>query len=773
MSAKVNRNESLLSRQSWKGTCEIVSSSDTAVERGYPPTEHLQGIVERVTYHAEDSGYTVARLKVPSAHDLITIVGSFPDIHAGQTLRLTGYYREHAKYGQQFQVVSAQETKPATLTGLEKYLGSGLIKGIGPVTAKRIVAHFALDTLEIIEQSCSRLIEVPGIGERRVGMIERAWAAQKAIKEVMLFLQGHDVSTTYAVKIYKHYGDQSIEIVSKNPYQLATDIYGIGFITADTIARKLGIAPDSDFRYQAGLLYVLSQAGEEGHCFLPVKKLVEHSTKRLALPDAPVDPTRIVTLIDAMAKEQQLIVEQGYGDLADQQICYAPAFYHTEVALARRRAAFASAPVEVDLERVSLWIDRFTQKRGITLSAEQRRAVELAASSRLLVLTGGPGCGKTFSTRAIVALCRAMGKSILLAAPTGRAAQRLAEMTKCEAKTIHRLLAFDPKTMQFRSNEDNPLEAEAIVVDETSMLDMFLAHSLVKAIPPSAQVLLVGDIDQLPSVGPGMVLRDLIASEQIPVVRLTEVFRQAATSQIITNAHRINAGQYPQLTPTTRFAESDCLWLEAPEPELGAEGIRHLVSEFLPKRGINSAQQVQVLCPATRGEIGTRQLNIMLQQVLNPAKPGKAELSRGGSVLRVGDRVIQQVNDYQREVFNGDVGTVVSIDLEEQEVVIQFADERAVSYDYADLSELSLAWAVTIHKSQGSEYPVVILPLYMQHYLLLSRNLLYTGLTRAKQLAILVGPPKSIGFAVKRMLDRQRYTALADRLKQVKRTSPS
>ena len=750
-----------------------MSSSDAAVERGYPPTEHLQGIVERVTYHAEDSGYTVARLKVPSAHDLITIVGSFPDIHAGQTLRLTGYYREHAKYGQQFQVTSAQETKPATLTGLEKYLGSGLIKGIGPVTAKRIVAHFALDTLEIIEQSCSQLIEVPGIGERRVGMIERAWAAQKAIKEVMLFLQGHDVSTTYAVKIYKQYGDTSIEIVSKNPYQLATDIYGIGFITADTIARKLGIAPDSDFRYQAGLLYVLSQAGEEGHCFLPVKKLVEHSTKRLALPDAPVDPTRIETLIDAMAKEQQLIIEQGYGDLADQQICYAPAFYHTEVALARRLAAFASAPVEVDLERVSLWIDRFTQKCGITLSAEQRRAVELAASSRLLVLTGGPGCGKTFSTRAIVALWRAMRKSILLAAPTGCAAQRLAEMTKCEAKTIHRLLAFDPKTMQFRSNEDNPLEAEAIVVDETSMLDLFLAHSLVKAIPPSAQVLLVGDIDQLPSVGPGMVLRDLIASEQIPVVRLTEVFRQAASSQIITNAHRINAGQYPQLTPTTRFAESDCLWLEAPEPELGAEGIRHLVSEFLPKHGIDPAQQVQVLCPATRGEIGTRQLNIMLQQVLNPAKPGKAELSRGGSVLRVGDRVIQQVNDYQREVFNGDVGTVVSIDLEEQEVVIQFADERAVSYDYADLSELSLAWAVTIHKSQGSEYPVVILPLYMQHYLLLSRNLLYTGLTRAKQLAILVGPPKSIGFAVKRMLDRQRYTALADRLKQVKRTAPS
>ena len=745
---------------------EAVSLPDTTVKQAYPPTEYLQGIVERVTYHAEDTGYTVARLKVPAAHDLVTIVGSFPDIHAGQTLRLTGYYREHAKYGPQFQVVSAQETKPATLTGLEKYLGSGLIKGIGPVTAKRIVKHFGLETLDIIEQSCSRLIEVPGIGKLRVGMIERAWAAQKAIKEVMLFLRGHDVSTTYAVKIYKMYGDQAIEIVSKNPYQLATDIYGIGFITADTIARKLGIAPDSDFRYQAGLLYVLSQAAEEGHCFLPAQKLIEHATKRLALPDAPVDPARIQTLLDAMAKERHLIVERGYGDLADQQICYAPTFYHTEVALARRIATFASKPVEVDLERVGLWIDRFTQKRGITLSAEQRRAVELAASSRLLVLTGGPGTGKTFTTRTIVSLWRAMGKLILLAAPTGRAAQRLAELTRVEAKTIHRMLAFDPGTMKFRHDEENPLEAQAFVIDETSMMDLFLSHSLMKAIPPSAQMLLVGDIDQLPSVGPGMVLRDLIASEQIPVVRLTEVFRQAATSQIITNAHRINAGQYPHLTPTTKFAESDCLWLEASEPELGAEGIRHLVSEFLPKHGINPAQQVQVLCPATRGEIGTRHLNVMLQQVLNPAKPGKTELSRGGSVLRVGDRVIQQINDYQREVFNGDVGTVASIDPEEQEVVVQFADERAVNYDYADLSELSLAWAVTIHKSQGSEYPVVILPLFMQHYLLLSRNLLYTGLTRAKQLAILVGPTKAIGFAVKRMLDRQRYTALADRLKQ-------
>ena len=373
-------------------------------------------------------------------------------------------------------------------------------------------------------------------------------------------------------------------------------------------------------------------------------------------------------------------------------------------------AAFAKAPVAVDLSRVQRWIDRYTEKRDITLSEEQRQAVELAVSSRLLVLTGGPGCGKTFTTKTVVDLWRAMGKSILLAAPTGRAAQRLSEMTGQEAKTIHRMLAFDPKTMQFRFNEEHPLEAQALVLDETSMLDLFLAHSLLKAIPPEAQVLLVGDVDQLPSVGPGMMLRDLIESQQVPVVRLTQVFRQAAASHIVTNAHRINAGQFPRLVPTTKFAESDCLWLEAPEPALGAEGIQHLVSEYLPKHGIDPVRQVQVLSPSTRGEVGTRQLNAMLQQVLNPPAPGKVEIVRGGNTLRVGDRVIQQVNDYQREVVNGDIGTISSIDLEEQEVVVQFT-ERAVTYDYADLAEIALAWAVTVHKSQGSEYPVVVFPL--------------------------------------------------------------
>src|SRR6266568_968292 len=543
-------------------TCIVSSSSNVpdtqALHSSQPSLEHLHGIIERVTYHADDSGYTVARLKVPNGRELITVVGRFPDIHAGQTLRLSGYFREHPKYGQQFMVVHSQETKPATLTGIEKYLGSGLIKGIGPMTAKRIVAYFRQDTLDIIEQDCARLIEVPGIAQKRVEMIERAWAAQKAIKEVMVFLQGHGVSTTYAVKIFKQYGDQAIEVVSRNPYQLANDIYGIGFITADTIAR-----------FQAGLLYLLSQAAESGHCCVPEQKLVEEATKHLALPEYPVDPARIHAVITHMAETKQLIIEPGFDDLEGEPLCYAPAFYHTEVALAARLSAFIKNPVKVDLPRVQRWIDRYTQKQGMTLSAEQRRAVELAASSRLLVLTGGPGCGKTFTTRTIVALWRAMGKSMLLAAPTGRAAQRHAEMTGQEASTIQRLLAFDPKTMQFGFNEDHPLEAEAIVIDEASMLDLFLAHALVKAIPPDAQVLLVGDVDQLPSVGPGMVLRDLIESQQVPVVRLTQVFRQAAESHIVTNAHRINTGQFPRLTPTTKFAESDCIWLEAAEPALG------------------------------------------------------------------------------------------------------------------------------------------------------------------------------------------------------------
>jgi exodeoxyribonuclease V alpha subunit len=740
-------------------------SYSASSQNAAPPTESLQGVIERLTFHSEETGYTVARVKAPRTSELITIVGNFANIQAGQTLQLEGIWRDHPKYGQQFQVTQYRETKPATLTGLEKYLGSGLIKGVGNVTAKRIVAHFGLETLDIIENQIERLSEVPGIAQKRVKMIQEAWAAQKAIKEVMLFLQGHGVSTTYAVKIYKQYGDESIAIVTKNPYQLATDIYGIGFVIADAIARKVGIHPGSEFRYRCGILHVLSEAAEEGHCFLPQAELSDRTVKRLTLEDHQPNLEEISALVLTMAKDGELVVQMGVGDLEEQVICYSPPFYGAEFKLAERLLYLLSEPITVDLERVQRWIDRFVEKTGLQLSSQQRQAVEMAAQQRVMVLTGGPGTGKTFCTRTIVALWKAMGKAIALASPTGRAAQRLSEMTGQEAKTIHRLLEFDPSNFKFKRDVENVLPIEAIVVDEASMLDLFLANSLIKAVPIHAQVLLVGDIDQLPSVGAGNVLADLIHSGRIPVVRLTEVFRQAQASQIVSNAHRINHGQFPVLEPVSNQPQSDCLWLAAPEPEPGVQAIRDLISDLIPSLGFEPSRDVQVLCPMTRGIVGTRNLNKVLQELINPASYSKAELTRGGMTLRVGDRILQQVNDYNREVFNGDMGVIDSIDLEEQAIQVQFAD-RLVTYDSADINEITLAWSVSIHKSQGSEYPVVILPLYMQHYLMLSRNLLYTGLTRARQLAILVAPQKAIALAIRQVKDQQRYTLLAQRLQQ-------
>ncbi|HEY9908712.1 MAG TPA: ATP-dependent RecD-like DNA helicase [Thermosynechococcaceae cyanobacterium] len=735
----------------------------SAPKSGAPAEETLVGVVERLTYHSEESGYTIARLQVPRERDLLTIVGNFANIQAGQTLQLQGFWRDHPKFGAQFQVTQYRETKPATLTGIEKYLGSGLIKGVGRVTAKRIVAHFGLETLDIIENQIARLIEVPGIANKRVKLIQSAWATQKAIKEVMLFLQGHGVSTTYAVKIYKQYGDHSITVVTTNPYQLSTDVYGIGFVTADAIARSLGIAPSSEFRYRSGTLHVLGEAAEEGHCFLPQSVLIDRVVARLALADHQPNPEQVMFLIHQMVNDAELIPTPepvaGLGEI----VYYAPAFYNSEQKLAERLKHLLQQPFSVDLLRVQRWIDRFVEKTGTPLSEQQRHAVEMAASQRVVILTGGPGTGKTTTTRTIVALWKAMGKDLALASPTGRAAQRLGEVARQEAKTIHRLLEFDPKTMKFKRDVDNPIPASAIVVDESSMLDLFLANSLVKAIAPDAQLLLVGDIDQLPSVGPGNVLRDLIASGAIPVVRLTQVFRQAQASQIVRNAHRINQGQMPQLETVSNTPQSDCLWLGTAEPEHAPQSVRDLVTDLLPQQGFDPRRDLQVLCPMTRGTVGTRNLNTVLQELMNPPAANKPELVRGGTILRVGDRVIQKVNDYTREVFNGDQGTIVGMDLEEQEVQVQFGD-RVVTYDYADLNEIALAWAVTIHKSQGSEYPVVILPIYMQHYLMLSRNLIYTGLTRAKKLAIVLGPQKAIALAVRQIKDQDRYTLLAHRL---------
>ncbi|MBE9215036.1 ATP-dependent RecD-like DNA helicase [Plectonema cf. radiosum LEGE 06105] len=726
--------------------------------------ESIMGVVERLTYHSEESGYTVARLQRPRVSELTTITGSFAGIQPGQTLQLNGFWREHPQYGLQFQVTNYKETKPATITGIEKYLGSGLIKGVGPVTAKRIVAHFGTETLDIIDNQIERLQEVNGIAKKRIAMIQKAWKEQRAIKEVMVFLQSHGVSTTYAVKIYKHYGDLAINKVNENPYQLATDIYGIGFLTADKIARNLGVPPDSEFRYKAGIIHVLSEAADSGHCYLPQPELVQQLSEKLTTQEHQPQEDALSKVICDMSLTSELVRER---DADRTLLCYKPTFFHTEQNLAQLILSRLHQPINPDIPRVSTWLERFSQSRKVSLSPEQQQAVETAAYSKIMVITGGPGVGKTFCTRTIVSLWKAMGKSIALAAPTGRVAQRLGEMTGLEAKTIHRLLEFDPKRRSFKCDRTNPLPQKAIIVDEASMLDLFLAYSLVEAVDSDAQLLLVGDIDQLPSVGAGNVLADLIHSGRVPVVRLTQVFRQAASSKIITASHQINRGQYPLIEPISETPQSDCLWHGGGfQPEHGVQAISEIVTDLIPKLGFNPATDVQVLAPMTRGLVGTRNLNNVLQQLINPPNSQKVEVSRGGIIFRVGDRVIQLTNDYQREVFNGDMGFITNIDTEEQEVIIQF-QEREVIYDYADLNELALAWSVSIHKSQGSEYPVVLLPLYSQHFVMLNQNLLYTGLTRAKKLAIIIGSKKAIGMCVRSRKSQERYTQLKQRLLKV------
>lgn len=727
----------------------------------FPQHETITGVVERLTFYSAESGYTVARLTRPRSNELTTIVGSFANIQPGQTLQLTGFWRDHPQFGPQFQVVNYKETKPATLTGIEKYLGSGLIKGVGPVTAKRIVAHFGLETLDIIENQIERLIEVQGIAKKRITLIKNAWSTQKAIKEVMVFLQGHGVSTTYAVKIYKQYKDEAIATVTKNPYQLAADIYGIGFLTADKIARNIGIAPDSEFRYRAGIIHCLSEAAEDGHCYLPQSQLIESVIKLLTTESHQPTEEAVAIIIKDMALADDLIRE---WDEEKTLLCYKPTYFHTEQNLAQLIRQRLEKPVGADIERVHDWIDRFTASRKIQLSQQQRQAVETAAYSKIMILTGGPGVGKTFTTHTIVSLWKAMGKSIALAAPTGRAAQRLGEMTGLEAKTIHRLLEFDPRSRGFKRDSENPLPHTAIIADEASMLDLFLAYSLIKAVLAGALLLLVGDIDQLPSVGPGQILADLINSGRVPVVRLTQVFRQAQQSAIISAAHQINRGQYPTIEPISDNPVSDCIWHGGGyQPEHGVQAICELITDLIPRLGFNPATDVQVLCPMTRGVVGTRNLNTVLQQLINPPSPDKVEINRGGNLLREGDRIIQLTNDYNREVFNGDLGIIQAIDTVEQEVTVLYG-ERTVVYDYADLNEIALAWSISIHKSQGSEYPVIVLPIYMQHYMMLTRNLFYTGLTRAKKLAIVVGAKKAISLAVRSTEDQQRYTRLKQRL---------
>lgn len=716
----------------------------------------LQGTVERITYVNEETQYVVARLDVPGSRDLATIVGNLPSLTPGETLRLQGTWTHHKKYGDQFHVDQYETVAPATLTGVQRYLGSGLIKGIGPVFAKRLVDAFGLDTLRVIEEEPDRLRTVEGIGPLRLKRITTAWAEQKEIREVMLFLQGHGVSSTYAVKIFKAYGQAAIATVKANPYRLAQDIYGIGFKTADGIARNLGVPPDSPLRAQAGIIHVLQALSDEGHVYAPEADLLREAETTLEIP-RPL-------LADAMAdlaRKGLVVAEELPGG---GRAIYLTPLHVAEEQVARRLADLLRAPrlpVRIDVEKALVWVEGVT---GLQLAPQQREAIRMALTHKALVITGGPGTGKTTILRCIVQILEKKGVRIHLASPTGRAAKRMAEATGHEALTIHRLLEWSPAAAGFQRNAHRPLETDLVIVDEASMIDVVLMNGLLRAVPLMATLVLVGDADQLPSVGPGTVLRDILESGRVPSVRLTEVFRQAEQSRIVLNAHRVNRGEFPDLSRPAGGGDSDFHFLPEEEPERLQQLIVELASRRLPARlRFDPVEDIQVLTPMHRGVIGAAQLNAALQAALNPARAGAVEVMRSGRIFRVGDRVMQVRNNYDKEVYNGDIGRIARIDLEEQEVVVR-VDGRPVTYDFSELDELMLAYAATVHKSQGSEYPAVILPMHTTHYPMLQRNLLYTALTRAKRLLVLVGMKKALAIAIRNDATLRRCSRLADRL---------
>ncbi|WP_246602031.1 SF1B family DNA helicase RecD2 [Chloracidobacterium validum] len=723
----------------------------------------LVGAVERIAYANPESGYTVLRLRVAGERETLTVVGYFPALSPGVTLRLTGFWITHPTHGAQFKATSHEICQPATLAGIEKYLGSGLIKGVGPVTARRIVAHFKEATLDIIETDIQRLSEVPGIGEKRVNMIAQAWEAQRAVKEVMLFLQSHGVSTHYAAKIYKQYGARAIQTVIENPYQLARDIYGIGFKTADGIAANLGIAPDAETRLRAACAYVLQEAADQGHCFLPETKLLAQLQALLGLDDEH----RLRATAAVLATEGELVARAVAAPDAPPETHYhLPYLFYAEQHLARLLRGLISRP-PTDLEAMAVrWLESYMTREQLALSPEQCQAVCAAATQRVLVITGGPGCGKTTTLRAIVKLFQALGLRVELATPTGRAAQRLSEVAGVEARTLHRLLAYDPSRGRFTHDSDYPLDTDAVIVDEASMLDAPLAAALLRALPAQGRLLLVGDVDQLPSVGPGRVLGDVIASGVIPVCHLTQVFRQAEGSAIIQNAHRIRAGRFPNLIRPDGKTTTDCYFVDAETPEDIHQRLENIVARSLPKRfGYDPIRDIQVLTPMNRGEIGAVELNRRLQAVLNPPRPGEPEVERLGRIFRVGDKVVQRVNNYPREVFNGDIGRLVGLQLEDQTLTVDY-DGRWVTYDWADANELAHGFALSVHKSQGSEYPAVVIVLHPQAFPVLSRNLVYTALTRAKRTAVLLGTTRAIGLALRRIEAAQRHTWLTSALRE-------
>ena len=753
--------------------------------------DHLRCIVERITYQNAMNGYSVIKCRAKGFKELVTVVGSMPDVHVGSVLSLGGSWRVDGKYGRQFQMETFEEALPATVYGIEKYLGSGLVKGVGPKYARRIVQRFGKDTLTVIEEDPEKLLEVDGIGRLRVDRIKKSWEEQKEIKNIMVFLQGYDVSTAHATKIYKTYGNESIRTVQENPYRLADDIWGIGFRTADRIAEKLGFGHEKYVRLRSGILYTLNRLSEGGHCYATRDLLLKTGTELLSVEDSILSMT-----LDEMIRTKDVIIEDipvkedllsGSGTeknnnalekspgTGPEKAIYLPPFYFSESGTARRlhEIGIGSGQIQVDPEGLA---DRIRKKTGMQYDQIQMQAILTAVTSKVLVLTGGPGTGKTTTTLGMITAFREAGARILLAAPTGRAAKRLSEAAGIEAKTIHRLLEAKPPE-GYQKNEENPLRGDVLIVDECSMIDIMLMYNLLKAVPDTMTLILVGDIDQLPSVGPGNVLRDIIDSGCFPVVRLTRIFRQAQASRIIMNAHRINSGKMPDIS---NGRQSDFFFIDMekeawkagiPEGDTAAlsrEAARQivdLVKNRLARYYRTPAREIQVLTPMQRGAVGAVNLNQALQEAINPGNMG---LRRGGYLFKPQDKVMQIRNNYDKEVFNGDIGVIESVNQEEGSLMADF-DGRLVTYEVSELDELVLAYAATIHKSQGSEYPIVVMPVLMNHYIMLQRNLIYTGVTRAKKILVIVGTKKALAYAVHNVTVHRRNTLLKERLMKMQR----
>lgn len=731
------------------------------------PTQ-IRAEIARISYRNDDNGWTVLRARNCDDNTELTATGHFPAIHQGEEFEFFGTWGKHAQYGAQFKIERSVPVRPTTGPAIERYLASGLIKGIGPKTASKIVEIFGDRTLEILDADPEKLTQVPSIGVKKVDAIIEGWKEQRGVANVMMFLSTHDISPLFASRIFKCYGNDAIKVVSKDPYRLAVDIHGVGFVSADRIARSMGIAVDSVERIRAAILFQMQQAEDRGHCYVTTPQLISSLIECLLLPENKI-VARLADCINELNDVGNIVSEKIISDDGNK----ISAHFRSEILVAEWNIAHCvkkllQTPLETDPHRVEAWVSKYSEASGTTLSVEQMDAVRKAISNRFFILTGGPGVGKTTTANIIIRLLKAMGKTVLLAAPTGRAAQRLTEVAGSPAKTIHRLLEWVPNLRTFARDENNPLTAQTIVVDEASMLDVRLADALIRAVPPTSQLIMIGDVDQLPSVGPGNILRDLIDSGRVPCTRLSQIFRQAAHSRIVQAAHAINSGRRPEITADKTH---DCQFVEVESSDDLKQTILHLTSRSLAQDyKYDPIMDVQILTPMNRGDLGTLTLNEELQNLLNPLKPGMFEYKRGNTILRPGDKVIQSVNNYDLGVFNGDIGFVTNTRVDGGKLIVSFGDDRIVTYEDDQAVDLRLAYAITIHKSQGSEFPVVIIPCSMQHYIMLQRNLIYTALTRARKMAIFVGSKKALHYAIDNQVSMARQTSLIDKINRALET---